>query len=80
MNCPYLHQRYGHKRTCTDTDIIMANNPDHQGGETMTLSPEDDPSRPEEETKPPNEAESSVGKDGVKTSNQVAKKQGRHDL
>ena len=53
----------------------MANNTDHQGGKTTTLSPEDDPSRPaEEETKPPNEAESSGGKDGVKTSDQVAKK------
>ena len=37
------------------TDIIMANNTDHKGGKTTTLSPEDDPSRPEEETKPPNE-------------------------
>ena len=47
-------------------DIIMANNTDHQGGKTTSLSPEDDPSRPaEEETKPPNEAESSGGKDGV---------------
>ena len=52
----------------------MANNTDHQGGKTTTLSPEDDPSRPEEETTSPNEAESSGGKDGVKTSNQVAKK------
>ena len=61
-------------RSKTDVYIIMADNPDYQRGTTTTLSPEDDPSWPEEETKPPDEDESSGKKDGVKTSNQVAKK------